>query len=161
MKTIERIRPVIFVVKSGNWKLSISVDIDVNDKIDEYHYIEACTRAIEFFYGSKEPDDSYELINLYDDDGVDSINDDEYEKNDLPEPSFGVFLASYIECDENKQNKWKIFQCSMIFANASQHDSVIEAEEFEKKWQKQMKNMTDKKNNKKPKTNYKKRKKKS
>jgi hypothetical protein len=125
-----------FIVESGNWKAKVLCS-PVDDELNEYSYVEACTRAFEFVFG-RGTNDEVQLLSLRDRNNKEYIdvyysgdNPESDTKYNFPEATFGVFVICRLEDDENKKDKWWYTNSSTIFKNAAQTKYVAYAEEME------------------------------
>jgi len=128
-----------FFVESGNWRAHVILNIDSN-KVENYDYIEAATVAFETIFSKNGEFNEYcELVSLTNQSGEDYF-DPNYSGDlmDVPETSFGVLTACYLEKDLEKENKKWYFLSSKIFENSSQPHLVAEALNLEKRWSKQV-----------------------
>lgn len=145
MTTIAIENKIPFIVESGNWKARVSFH-PVDDEINNYTYIESCTRAFEYVFAEKDFDDDVQYISLKDKNGKEYLDvlynkDVECDKDkvmDTPESVFGVITLCRLEDDENNKDKWWIFRTSKIIANAGLFKLMPFAEEMERRYKKEI-----------------------
>lgn len=120
-----------YIVEGSNWKCKVSLEKS-KDVDAEYQLIEAATRCVEHLFTNTSREDSVDMLELKDSNGVDFFSMMDGPVDDVPDPAFGLLIKIYKTKDTNKVDNHYVIRTKVLMENASAYDAIPLSFELEK-----------------------------
>jgi hypothetical protein len=112
-----------YIVEGSNWKCKVS--LEKSKEVDaEYRLIEAATRCVEHLFTNTMRDDSVDVLELKDSNGVDFFSMMGGPVDDVPDPAFGLLIKIYKAKDTNKVDNHYVIRTKVLMENASAYEAI-------------------------------------
>ena len=120
-----------YIVEGTNWKCKVSLDNDLDQKL-EFKLFEAATKCIEHLFSNHGPIPSVDLIELTDSEGVDYFKIETDDESSVPDPSFGILTKVYKIKDIKNPDNHYVILTEKLMENASAYEAILLIDTLEK-----------------------------